>query len=212
MNENLRRQLGSCLSQVQIAVGDHPDADTLTSFQERKLTPSSRASVAEHLSICPTCREVLALSASSNPVRTVFGRLNIVRLAAAAALILVFAVSASRIDDQVAATILSARARQFQLLMDRRPMLSYILAESNASIASDQALVWRVRNRGSSAVVETSADAGRTWRPANLNQSFEPKAVGFKGSDVWVSGASGAVLVSRDAGRHWVRIEPLQTR
>ncbi len=41
---------------------EHPDADLLTAFVERKLTDGERASVMAHLANCDQCREVVALA------------------------------------------------------------------------------------------------------------------------------------------------------
>ncbi len=43
-------------------VVNHPDADVLTAFAEKSLPELERATVLEHLSRCPECRDVLALS------------------------------------------------------------------------------------------------------------------------------------------------------
>lgn len=42
---------------------DHPDADALTAFGELRLSARERSQVLAHLTQCPECREVLALSA-----------------------------------------------------------------------------------------------------------------------------------------------------
>jgi len=46
----------------QVAAGEHPDANLLSAFSERGLSEQERAQVLDHLSRCPECREVLALS------------------------------------------------------------------------------------------------------------------------------------------------------
>lgn len=48
-------------------VSEHPDADLLTAFAEQSLTPRERSQVADHLSHCGDCREVLVLA---SPVDT----------------------------------------------------------------------------------------------------------------------------------------------
>jgi len=47
----------------QVAAGEHPDANLLSAFSERGLTEQEREQVLDHLSRCPECREVVALSA-----------------------------------------------------------------------------------------------------------------------------------------------------
>ncbi len=47
---------------VSRPTADHPDADELTAFAERALPESERAVVAEHLSRCHDCRDILALA------------------------------------------------------------------------------------------------------------------------------------------------------
>ena len=42
---------------------DHCDTDLLAAFSERSLTSREREKVLVHLAVCPTCREVVALSA-----------------------------------------------------------------------------------------------------------------------------------------------------
>jgi hypothetical protein len=44
------------------AVGDHPDADTLTAYTEQLLPPGERNRVLEHVAACSYCREIVALS------------------------------------------------------------------------------------------------------------------------------------------------------
>jgi hypothetical protein len=48
-------------------VVEHPDADLLTAFAEQALTTVERSQVADHLSRCADCREVVALMTESNP-------------------------------------------------------------------------------------------------------------------------------------------------
>ncbi len=47
----------------QVAAGEHPDANLLSAFAERALTGQEREQMLDHLSRCPECREVVALSA-----------------------------------------------------------------------------------------------------------------------------------------------------
>jgi hypothetical protein len=49
------------------SVSEHPDADLLTAFAEQSLTPRERSQVADHLSHCGECREVLVIA---SPVDT----------------------------------------------------------------------------------------------------------------------------------------------
>jgi hypothetical protein len=51
------------LQQIQAKGDVHPDADLLTAFTEQVLSPRERQSVLAHLATCPTCREVVILSA-----------------------------------------------------------------------------------------------------------------------------------------------------
>jgi hypothetical protein len=44
------------------SVSEHPDADLLTAFAEQSLTPRERSQVADHLSHCGACREVLVIA------------------------------------------------------------------------------------------------------------------------------------------------------
>lgn len=46
---------------------EHPDSDLLTAFAEQALTTVERSEVADHLSRCVDCREVVALMTESNP-------------------------------------------------------------------------------------------------------------------------------------------------
>src|SRR5207248_6177253 len=48
-------------------VVEHPDSDLLTAFAEQGLTTVERSEVADHLSRCADCREVVALMTESNP-------------------------------------------------------------------------------------------------------------------------------------------------
>jgi Putative zinc-finger len=45
----------------------HPDADTLTAYQERLLPAPERDQVLEHLAVCGQCRDVMALSMPAQP-------------------------------------------------------------------------------------------------------------------------------------------------
>ncbi|MFZ3212608.1 MAG: zf-HC2 domain-containing protein, partial [Terriglobales bacterium] len=47
----------------QMATGEHPDANLLSAFSERRLSEQERAQVLDHLSRCAECREVVALTA-----------------------------------------------------------------------------------------------------------------------------------------------------
>jgi len=47
----------------QAAAGEHPDANLLSAFAERGLSEREREQVLDHLSRCPECRDVVALSA-----------------------------------------------------------------------------------------------------------------------------------------------------
>lgn len=49
--------------------GDHPDADTLTAYTERLLPAGERNRVLEHIAMCSSCREVVALSQPETPER-----------------------------------------------------------------------------------------------------------------------------------------------
>jgi hypothetical protein len=44
------------------SVSEHPDADLLTAFAEQSLTPRERSQVADHLSHCGECREILVIA------------------------------------------------------------------------------------------------------------------------------------------------------
>ncbi len=59
--EGLRRSQGG-------SVTAHPDADLLTAFAEQSLPSREREQVMQHLSVCPDCREVLAMSAPEAPL------------------------------------------------------------------------------------------------------------------------------------------------
>lgn len=48
-------------------VVEHPDADLLTAFAEQALTTIERSQVADHLSQCSDCRQVVALATESRP-------------------------------------------------------------------------------------------------------------------------------------------------
>ncbi len=50
------------LASLQRRPGDHPDANLLAAFAERKLSRREHASILTHLGECGECREVLALS------------------------------------------------------------------------------------------------------------------------------------------------------
>lgn len=51
---------------------DHPDADTLTSFGERRLNNRERREILAHLAQCPECRDVLALCSMAQPSEQVY--------------------------------------------------------------------------------------------------------------------------------------------
>jgi hypothetical protein len=51
------------LAAQQGAQEHHPDADLLNTFMEQRLSAVERSEVLAHLSVCPKCREVLALAA-----------------------------------------------------------------------------------------------------------------------------------------------------
>jgi hypothetical protein len=213
MSDHLLDQIRLSFSSAQIAEASHPDADTLTAFRERKLSSCLRNTIAEHLCVCAACREVLAFSSSSSLTVRFAGR-QWRRIAAAAVLAVGFASSLSRTEDGVPRVVIEGPVRgpaTARYAVDRSPNVSYASAELLAPAINGPTYVWRVRKKGPSAVLEASPDGGRNWRTAELNERFEPKAVGFKGSDVWVTGATG-MLLSRDSGRHWLHLQPLQKR
>ena len=49
--------------------GAHPDANLLSAFAERNLSRPERATILKHLSRCPECREILALSSAGGAYR-----------------------------------------------------------------------------------------------------------------------------------------------
>lgn len=57
LSNSLRQRLGST-PDPQL----HPDADLLTAYVERSLTPAEKADMVRHLAACSYCREIVALS------------------------------------------------------------------------------------------------------------------------------------------------------
>lgn len=56
--DNMRREL-----QVEAGSGPHPEAEVLNAYLEGVLKPKEREAVVTHLSLCGSCREVVALAA-----------------------------------------------------------------------------------------------------------------------------------------------------
>jgi hypothetical protein len=216
MNDNLLHHLRSRISATQtFADGGHPDADTLTAFGERKLSSSSRDMVAAHVSACPACREILSLSSSGIATESLGVRYPWRRVVAAAVLAIAFASSLSRTEDALVLRVLSTQvardAAVTSYTSDGGPKLSYAAAELRVLAIQQGSYLWRVRRTGNSAVLEASSDGGRIWHAAEIKQPFEPRAVGFEGSDVWVTGTPG-MLLSRDSGRHWLHLQSIRKR
>lgn len=220
MNEDrLERQIAAGLSVRQGAAGEeHPGAEILAAFSERRLDVATRESVAGHLAGCEVCREVLWLSApgveNTAGRKAGGGRRLAVCAAAAAGLALVFAGSISRTDDGVMAhgfamhwALAATSVAKEQV---NASSLSVAYASEELGFGAER-YRWRVRKTGAGGVLEASGDAGKTWKPAKIEQRFEPEAVGFRGSDVWVKGRSGETLLSRDLGRHWVHRPAVQS-
>ena len=204
MRKSFERQLRSGLARTQVGTDVHPNADTLSAFRERRLSPSTRDDVATHLAACEACRELLALSAAERPAAKRPWKPILVRAAAAAVLIVVFAGSMSRLDVQNTIRIFSlTTSRPEYAVANRSPLLSYASAELRTPAIP---LLWRVRKKGASPALEASLDEGKTWKAVQLGSSFQPKEVRFKGTDVWVEGRAGDTLVSRDSGQRWVHL------
>lgn len=215
MNEKLKRQLLASLSASHSMADVHPNADDLAAFRERSLPASSRVRVAAHLATCAECRDVLWLSipVSDDPrrVRTPVTA-YILYLAAAAALVLLFAGTTSIMDDGVISRGLSEIHGMIALTHDaaaRQPKVAYASAEIKLPGASFR---WRIRASANAGVLEFSPDSGKTWRMAKIDRPFTPEAVGFSGMDVWVKSRSGEMLLSRDAGLHWTPWQSVDRR
>lgn len=207
MDAKFDTQLRSALALTQQAGEEHPDANSLNRFCQGQLSRSARERVLSHLAACSRCREVVSLTAPPAQRRS-----HAVRWAAgiAAGLVLLFAGSTSRVDNAPIRDISMLPVPAIDVYSSSKK-LAFAYANAELQIP-DATLKWRVRQNGTLNLLEVSADGGRTWRPAKLREHFEPESVGFRGPDVWITGRSGEMLVSRDAGRRWVRVRPQQTR
>src|SRR5690349_13148425 len=63
LSNMLRQRLGA----TQNGGETHPDADQLTALAEQQLSGTEREQVLMHLSVCPECREIAALSLPQTP-------------------------------------------------------------------------------------------------------------------------------------------------
>jgi hypothetical protein len=106
---------------------EHPDADLLSAFVERRLSKAERTVVLRHLGECPECREVVALRAEmegAHPAaewagqrRTLAWWLSGGAVAAALGLVVMsvwFASGARHTTKPVAAVAVSPRAQEFE--------------------------------------------------------------------------------------------------
>ncbi len=207
MTDRFERQLASRLAATEVAPSDrHPGADCLVSFGEGRLDSSSRETVALHLAECSSCRAVLFFAAQHRSARI---RNNSIRsvgfIAAAAALALLFAGTTSQMEDEVMLRRLSTVPAQ----PEYSPAVAYAVSVPGSSQGKFR---WRLRQAGVSKKVEMSIDAGKTWKPARIDQPFDPVSIGFQGADVWVRGRSGDMLLSRDLGRKWVHVNSAPVR
>ena len=81
------------------------------------------------------------------------------------------------------------------------------VAESNPHVilAPDGKHAWRV---GSAGFIESSSDAGRSWKTQKSKVSADLTA-GSAPSDTvcWLVGKAGIILLTQDGGKHWKRVE-----
>lgn len=205
MIDKFNRQLVSSLSATQEETHrEHPGPETLNAFRELKVPPGTRDTVAAHLASCADCREILflsaPLSAASVQVEPATTRLSVCA-GLAAALVLLAAGLTSRADRGLPSP---------PALVSYQPAYAPVLAYTSAQlVSSGTPSSWRIRHSGTLGILESSSDGGKTWHAAKVDHPFEPKSVGFRGPDVWVIGASGDTLLSRDGGAHWIRRKPV---
>ncbi len=201
----------------QAEITGHCDAETLAAFMERTLNRTERTRVADHLSHCQNCRNVLALASQAalsieehRPARTRFYGKGLYATAALAALciaaVLFHPSKTPPPPPQQQQTVASTNPPPVPHSV-RPPGFSPRVtgAQTIVPVLTVRTPLWRVSSSRSPAALEISYNGGTTWTPIRT-PGFQPKSVAAEGPDVWVADAQGTVLESTDFGLHWSRL------
>jgi hypothetical protein len=207
-------------------------AESLAAFLENTLKPAERGQVAHHLSLCPLCRDTLAiisrLPRSPQPINTPSSKYRIAGLAAAAALIclcvaVLYSHSGIRLiarPEQIPAPRSAAQVtpkKDFQppeLVPSQEgtasssvPILPHLAAAAvTIPKINSSGNTWKLDITQHPAALEKSQDGGRTWQPVSI-PSFQPKSILWKDAKVWAIDSQGVIMESNDNGTHWARLQ-----
>lgn len=189
------------------AADEHCDPETLTAFRERTLRPQERDQIVRHLSLCPDCRAVLALSSATDipafhperrpasvPLQWLYSGAALAALCLAA---LLFPSTKPPAPQPMENATASNPAFSHQLTA----------ARIAAPVLPGLTPVWRVNSSRHPASLEVSYDNRRTWRTI-YSPNAHPRSVAWEGTNVWVANGDGTVLQSNDGGLHWTRLTP----
>jgi hypothetical protein len=189
------------------SVTEHCDPETLTAFAERTLHLHERDQVAHHLSLCPDCREVLALASGTNipavnsktrPANLLWPWLYSGAAVAAVCLAVLFLPST---EPPV--------TRPMEKSTTPKPTFSPQLTAATiaAPVLPGLTPVWRVNSSRYPASLEVSYDNRRSWTTIHT-PALHPKSVASEGPRVWVANDDGTILQSNDGGLHWTPLRP----
>lgn len=195
---------------------EHCSVDSLAAFRENRLTSKERERVASHLSLCQTCREVLALASDSpEPTPSTGHRLftfQTARLGAVAALLLIclctaalYLHSGGKSTEKPSKHTNVARSENLANSPTRiGPRLAEAVVQGSPIGSAETS--WKVNTAQHPASLEISRDHGGTWKQVSV-PDFQPKAVVWKNAMVWVIDEHGVVMQSDDNGGHWIRLQ-----
>ncbi len=171
-----RLRQGTAGAIPEAGAAEHPDADLLTAFAEKKLTSRERASVMSHLAKCETCREVVALTClpiaeEAPPVkeagpRVAWFRIPIVRwgaVTAALGAILITVILQRRVIQPVHEPAIAERKQ----LSPPEPAPPAARAEPEASVPA------ATRDQTDALRVKAPARSEVSSSPLNINQPTE---------------------------------------
>jgi len=205
-------------------------AESLAAFVENTLSPAEREQAAHHLSLCPLCRDALALiSRVPRPAQSInrpSSKYRIAGLAAAALILLCVAVLYSHSGirsiakpELIPAPTSSVRAspKKDSRRQEFGPSpedtaasmpISAHLAETVATIpkTNNPGNTWKVDLTQHPATLEKSQDGGRTWKPVSI-PGFQPRSILWKDARVWAIDSQGLIMQSNDNGTHWIRLQ-----
>jgi len=259
---------------------EHLDANLLSSFTERSLLAGERAQVLQHLSLCSSCRELVAMSlpaqsemkAVAQQHKVTVARPLLIKAAWSLLAVCVVAITTMmlvRHQNQSARSVVPQRqlvndyasgpgqAAQAnsappqppiqqsgknvpldspQLARPRETEATTLMAEakpqeeivpgrakdsvatpdqsSSAAVTGNYRPLHSVRTAprwilGSDGTLQRSLDSGASWQFVSVSKGVTLHALAANGMDIWVGGTRGALFHSGDAGRHWVRVQPV---